>query len=631
MALDQAKLRIASGDNAETMRQETGWHRGNDGKWRFEISDDQAKLRVAGKNAGELIDSAALDAITGGRKFPVTSDLIDHAQLFVAYPKLSNIKVERMPEGGTALARLKRRATGFTIQLRDNLPREKVASAILHELQHGIQVYEGFAVGGSKNMVFSDLDMSGANAYRALAGEVEARNTQTRHSMTPALRRNIAPELTQDTPSADVIVTFNGKDITNKAIPNNVNNAPITDASLVRAFDVQFPRLTKAVRTMLARGNNGERGGVVVIDSADPLMIARAFAKKTGKPISQSVQMFSDAGVLNGFFDPKSGLTFLVGPNLNPVTGTAVLLHEMIHGQQRQKIDKAALAMLMNRGKEKNAETRAFLDRVAARMDDAGETANAQEAGAYIVEQAVMEGKSAGYGTADSRFLSWVDQHIGKTVGDFLRSFIGNVRSWALRNGLPIGPITVDDLVSYAMAGMKQAGRGNVDGGVQYSKNATEDRLEGRRQFEETEKAYGGRAAYNQAKSEGKTKLNYQQWVQVRTPAFKEWFGDWEDGRQENTAAGYVRGVRSRPERTEVAETAKNTGRSEDMAGGRSVLHGATGRNTGRIPRTLIDGDTGEPRVFYHGTRDSFEAFDLDHPNRKDAGWLGRGAYGVPL
>lgn len=473
MALDQAQLRIASGDNAETVRQETGWHRGDDGKWRFEISDDQAKLRVAGKNAGELIDSAALDAITGGRKFPVTSDLIDHAQLFVAYPKLSNIKVEKMPEGGTALARLKRRATGFTIQLRDNLPREKVASAILHELQHGIQVYEGFAVGGSKNMVFSDLDMSGAKAYRALAGEVEARNTQTRHSMTPALRRNIAPELTQDTPSADVIVTFNGKDITNKAIPNNVNNAPITDASLVRAFDVQFPRLTKAVRTMLARGNNGERGGVVVIDSADPLMIARAFAKKTGKPISQSVQMFSDAGVINGFFDPKSGLTFLVGPNLNPVTGTAVLLHEMIHGQQRQKIDKAALAMLMNRGKEKNAETRAFLDRVAARMDDAGETANAQEAGAYIVEQAVMEGKSAGYGTADSRFLSWVDQHIGKTVGDFLRSFIGNVRSWALRNGLPIGPITVDDLVSYAMAGMDQASRGNVDGSAGFSRDAT--------------------------------------------------------------------------------------------------------------------------------------------------------------
>ncbi|MDY0190711.1 MAG: LPD38 domain-containing protein [Desulfuromonas sp.] len=737
-SLDQAQLRIASGDNAETVRQETGWHRGNDGKWRFEISDDQAKLRVSGKTAGEVIDSAALDAITGGRKFPVTSDLIDHAQLFVAYPKLSNIKVERMPEGGTALARLKRRATGFTIQLRDSLPRDKVASAILHELQHGIQVYEGFAVGGSKNMVFSDLDVSGAKAYRALAGEVEARNTQTRHSMTPALRRNIAPELTQDTPRADVIVTFNGQDITSKAMPSNVNNAPITDASLVRAFDVQFPRLTKAVRTMLARGNKGEHGGVVVIDSADPLMIARAFASKTGKPITESVQMFSDAGSINGFYDPKSGLTFLVGPNLNPVTGTAVLLHEMIHGQQRQKIDKAALSMLMNRGKEKNAETRAFLDRVAARMDDAGETANAQEAGAYIVEQAVTEGKSAGYGTADSKFLSWVDQNIGNKVGDFLRSLIGNVRSWALRNGLPIGPVTVDDLVSYAMAGMKQAGRGNVDGGsagfsrdataslegalakldalglkhqiserndiitvnkivvpgdkrgegkgsaamqvltdyadatgkhvaltptadfggnkarlkefyqrfgfkenkgkskiyevsegmvrenpngrILYSKGIIKDRAEGQQQFAQTEKAYGGRAAYDQAKSEGKTKLNYQQWVQVRTPAFIEWFGDWQNGQQTEKQKG-SRDPRSNNEpagRPEQTANAAGTGE----AGGRQDH----GRGT-RIPDILIEQSTGEPKVFYHGTRDSFEAFDLDHPNRKDAGWLGRGAY----
>ena len=48
-------------------------------------------------------------------------------------------------------------------------------------------------------------------------------------------------------------------------------------------------------------------------------------------------------------------------------------------------------------------------------------------------------------------------------------------------------------------------------------------------QFEETEAAYGGREAYEAAKAEGKTELDYRQWVQVRTPAFKEWFGDWEN------------------------------------------------------------------------------------------------------
>ncbi|MDR0528113.1 MAG: hypothetical protein LBG69_00625 [Zoogloeaceae bacterium] len=46
--------------------------------------------------------------------------------------------------------------------------------------------------------------------------------------------------------------------------------------------------------------------------------------------------------------------------------------------------------------------------------------------------------------------------------------------------------------------------------------------------FRKAEKAYGGQAAYDKAKAAGRTKLNYRQWVQVRTPEFKKWFGDWE-------------------------------------------------------------------------------------------------------
>lgn len=35
----------------------------------------------------------------------------------------------------------------------------------------------------------------------------------------------------------------------------------------------------------------------------------------------------------------------------------------------------------------------------------------------------------------------------------------------------------------------------------------------------------------------------------------------------------------------------------------------------------------GRPRVFYHGTGDDVSAFDLDHENRLDQGWLGTGVY----
>lgn len=55
--------------------------------------------------------------------------------------------------------------------------------------------------------------------------------------------------------------------------------------------------------------------------------------------------------------------------------------------------------------------------------------------------------------------------------------------------------------------------------------SATEEQ----RQFDETAAQYGGEEVYNKAKANGETELTYRQWVQVRTPAFKAWFGDWEN------------------------------------------------------------------------------------------------------
>ena len=46
------------------------------------------------------------------------------------------------------------------------------------------------------------------------------------------------------------------------------------------------------------------------------------------------------------------------------------------------------------------------------------------------------------------------------------------------------------------------------------------------KEFRAVERVYGGREAYERAKAAGRTKLNYRQWVQVRTPAFKRWFGE---------------------------------------------------------------------------------------------------------
>ena len=38
----------------------------------------------------------------------------------------------------------------------------------------------------------------------------------------------------------------------------------------------------------------------------------------------------------------------------------------------------------------------------------------------------------------------------------------------------------------------------------------------------------------------------------------------------------------------------------------------------------------GTPMVFYHGTTDNIRQFDLEHPNRLDTGYLGKGIYVTP-
>lgn len=139
-------------------------------------------------------------------------------------------------------------------------------------------------------------------------------------------------------------------------------------------------------------------------------------------------------------------------------------------------------------------------------------------------------------------------------------------------------------------------------------------------EFNDTAAAYGGEAAWQAARNAGQTKLNYRQWVQVRTPAFKHWFGDWENGRDEQGTS----------EQGDPRTDNEPAGRSEQATsapGAAVARRGENARGNRRIPAVLIDPETGEPRLFYHGTSDDIAAFDLNHPNRKDSGWLGRGVY----
>lgn len=88
--LEIAKRRIENGEDGETVRQETGWFKGYDGKWRFEISDFES----------HLIENPKLERHEADGEIYFTgklSDILEHRELFKAYPELKNINIIIQP------------------------------------------------------------------------------------------------------------------------------------------------------------------------------------------------------------------------------------------------------------------------------------------------------------------------------------------------------------------------------------------------------------------------------------------------------------------------------------------------------------------------------------------------------
>lgn len=130
--LADAERMEQGGADSETVRRETGWYRGYDGKWRFEIDD--SKMRFINRREES-------------RRTWKLDELIRHDALFAAYPELRNYTVLNFAfeDGinGVFSPGLNR------IMLNPNLDRAGKRAALIHEIQHAIQVIEGFAAGSS--------------------------------------------------------------------------------------------------------------------------------------------------------------------------------------------------------------------------------------------------------------------------------------------------------------------------------------------------------------------------------------------------------------------------------------------------------------------------------------------------
>ena len=127
--LEQAKA-MAEDSSSEEIYKATGWFKGQDGKWRFEIPDN--------------LEAITLDKLLNDKRAKL-GEIYDNPQLFEAYPDLKDVpvRIEEIEKGFNGFAY----ADAITISA--SLKNDNEAKSILvHEIQHLIQKREGFARGG---------------------------------------------------------------------------------------------------------------------------------------------------------------------------------------------------------------------------------------------------------------------------------------------------------------------------------------------------------------------------------------------------------------------------------------------------------------------------------------------------
>jgi SAM-dependent methyltransferase len=189
------------------IRVATGWERGADGKWRYEIDDVLIKDDFSYKD---------LKRIPSGLYSGKLSDVINNEKLFDSYstrftqevdilnddgsvedfkrndnyPPISDIKVyfEEVRGGTEVFAEYDPLFKTITINIQPgNSTNEQISTVLLHEIQHYIQGREGFAKGGNTEIFENEIDtlsFGNVNALRSFAKDVAMKNPEKGFNIT---------------------------------------------------------------------------------------------------------------------------------------------------------------------------------------------------------------------------------------------------------------------------------------------------------------------------------------------------------------------------------------------------------------------------------------------------------------
>ena len=139
-ALATAQKMEHQGLDMDAIRRQTGWFRGMDGKWRFEIDD--SGMQYDRKDFTQNLSAADRDVSRTSR----LGDYIRHDALFDAYPELKSVNVVFADMDARQGASYNPRTHTITINSdMQNAPEGE----IIHEVQHAIQQAENFTGGSS--------------------------------------------------------------------------------------------------------------------------------------------------------------------------------------------------------------------------------------------------------------------------------------------------------------------------------------------------------------------------------------------------------------------------------------------------------------------------------------------------
>lgn len=137
--LQKAESMEREAASSEEIWKETGWMRGPDHKWRFEIPDNLGKINFPKDGKSHALGK-----------------IYDNPALYEAYPELAQ-KTVRMEDIKSGKDKRTRGAYGYvaedgSIVIDNSIPAGEAKTALVHEIQHSIQAIEGFSRGGNKEM-----------------------------------------------------------------------------------------------------------------------------------------------------------------------------------------------------------------------------------------------------------------------------------------------------------------------------------------------------------------------------------------------------------------------------------------------------------------------------------------------